>query len=194
MPDPQAIIFDCDGTLVDSMPAHYEAWVRTLEDYGLVLDEDRFYALGGWPTLNVAELLIAESGLSVSPARLAEIKETRFEENINSIRTIEPVIDIVNEYFGKIPLAVGTGAIGRICCEMLDAVGLTDRFATIVSADDVAHHKPAPDTYLEAARRLGIPPSECLVYEDTDPGLKSGRAAGMQVVDVREFFTPRRIT
>lgn len=194
MPDPQAIIFDCDGTLVDSMPAHYEAWVRTLEDYGLVLDEDRFYALGGWPTLNVAELLIAESGLNVLPARLAEIKETRFEENINSIRTIEPVIDIVNEYFGKIPLAVGTGAIGRICHEMLDAVGLTDRFATIVSADDVVHHKPAPDTYLEAARRMGIRPSECLVYEDTDPGLESGRAAGMQVVDVRKFFTPRRIT
>ncbi|HSG73055.1 MAG TPA: HAD-IA family hydrolase, partial [Planctomycetaceae bacterium] len=87
-----------------------------------------------------------------------------------------------------------TGAIGRIGREMLDVVGLTDRFATIVSADDVARHKPAPDTYLEAARRLGIPPSECLVYEDTDPGLKSGRAAGMEVVDVREFFTPRRIT
>lgn len=194
MPDPQAIIFDCDGTLVDSMPAHYEAWVRTLEDYGLVLDEDRFYALGGWPTLNVAELLISESGLNVSPHLLAEIKEARFEENINSIRAIEPVVAVVNDYFGKIPLAVGTGAVGYICREMLDAVGLSDRFVTIVSAEEVAHHKPAPDTYLEAARRIGIPPSECLVYEDTDPGLESGRAAGMQVVDVREFFTPRRIT
>ena len=194
MDQAQAIIFDCDGTLVDSMPAHYVAWVQTLKDHGLSFDEDRFYALGGWPTLKVAELVVSESGLDISPEVLSEIKESRFEENISEIRIIKPVVDVVNEHFGKIPLAVGTGAVGHICRKILEVVGLTDRFVTIVSADDVEHHKPAPDTYLVAADRMGIPPSECLVYEDTDPGLESGRAAGMRVVDVREFYTPRRIT
>jgi beta-phosphoglucomutase-like phosphatase (HAD superfamily) len=191
---PKAIIFDCDGTLVDSMPAHYAAWVRTLEPLDLQLDEDRFYRLGGWPTLKVAELLIAESGLNIEPEVLAERKESRFEAEIPEIRIIPPVVSIVDEYFGRIPLAVGTGAERRICRLMLEAVGLLDRFDTIVSAEDVRHHKPAPDTYFEAARRIAVPPADCLVYEDTDPGVESGRAAGMRVIDVRDFFTPQRMS
>lgn len=192
--EPAAIIFDCDGTLVDSMPAHYIAWVQTLADYGLTFDEDRFYALGGWPTLNVAQLVIDENGLDVTAEKLAEIKEARFEANLDSLQKIDPVVEVVERYHGKLPLAVATGAIGRICREMLTHAGLLDRFDAIVSADDVRHHKPAPDTYLEAARRLGIPPEQCLVYEDTAPGVESALAAGMQVIDVRDFYTPERIT
>ncbi|MBD3675026.1 MAG: beta-phosphoglucomutase family hydrolase [Planctomycetaceae bacterium] len=189
-----AIIFDCDGTLVDSMPSHYIAWVQTVADYGLTFDEDRFYALGGWPTIKVAQLVIEENDLDVSAQKLTDIKEARFEENLDKIKIIQPVVDVVEEYYGKLPLAVGTGAIDRICREMLTHVGLLDRFEAIVAADHVQHHKPAPDTYLEAARQLSIPAAECLVYEDTQPGIEAALAAGMQVVDVRDFYTPERIT
>lgn len=189
-----AIIFDCDGTLVDSMPSHYVAWVQTVADYGLTFDEDRFYALGGWPTIKVAQLTIDENHLDVTAEELTDIKEAKFEENLDRIKIIQPVVDVVEQYHGKIPLAVGTGAIDRICREMLTQVGLLDRFDAIVAADHVQHHKPAPDTYLEAARQLDIPAEECLVYEDTQPGIESALAAGMQVVDVRDFYTPERIT
>jgi beta-phosphoglucomutase family hydrolase len=191
---PAAIIFDCDGTLVDSMPAHYIAWVQTLAEHGLTFDEDRFYALGGWPTRNVAQLVIDENGLDVAAEELAEAKESRFEANLNSLQRIEPVVEVVEQYYGKLPLAVATGAVERICREMLTHAGLLDRFGVIVSADDVRNHKPAPDTYLQAARRLGIPPEQCLVYEDTEPGVQSALAAGMQVIDVRDFYTPERVT
>jgi len=192
---PAAIIFDCDGTLVDSMPSHYIAWVQSLADYGLTFDEDRFYALGGWPTLKVAQLTIDENQLkSVSAQQLTYIKEARFEENLDRIKIIQPVVDVVISHHGKIPLAVGTGAIDRICREMLTQVGLLDRFDAIVAADHVTNHKPAPDTYLEAARQLNVSPEKCLVYEDTQPGIEAGLAAGMQVIDVRDFYTPERIT
>lgn len=189
-----AIIFDCDGTLVDTMPSHYVAWVETLRQYDIEFDEDRFYALGGWPTMKVAQLVIDEAGLDVTPDQLTIEKESRFEANIDQIEKITPVVNVVDEHFGRIPLAVGTGAIRRICMRMLEVAELSDRFQAIVAADDVQHHKPAPDTYLEAARRLGVKPSRCLVYEDTDPGIESARAAGMDVVDVREFFTPARMS
>jgi len=189
-----AIIFDCDGTLVDSMPSHYVAWVQTVADYGLTFDEDRFYALGGWPTIKVAQLTIDENHLDVTAEELTDIKEAKFEENLDRIKIIQPVVDVVEQYHGQMPLAVGTGAIDRICREMLTQVGLLDRFDAIVAADHVQHHKPAPDTYLEAARQLDIPAGECLVYEDTQPGIEAALAAGMQVVDVRDFYTPERIT
>jgi HAD superfamily hydrolase (TIGR01509 family) len=176
------------------MPAHYIAWVQTLAEHGLTFDEDRFYALGGWPTRNVAQLVIDENGLDVAAEELAEAKESRFEANLNSLQRIEPVVEVVEQYYGKLPLAVATGAVERICREMLTHAGLLDRFGVIVSADDVRNHKPAPDTYLQAARRLGIPPEQCLVYEDTEPGVQSALAAGMQVIDVRDFYTPERVT
>lgn len=192
--EPAAIIFDCDGTLVDSMPAHYIAWVQTLAEHGLTFEEDRFYALGGWPTMKVAQLVIDENGLDVTSEELSEIKEARFEQSLDSLKNIEPVVEVVEHYYGKIPLAVGTGAIDRICREMLTHAGLLDRFQAIVAADHVRNHKPAPDTYLEAARLLGVPPEKCLVYEDTEPGVEAALAAGMQVIDVRDFYTPERIT
>jgi beta-phosphoglucomutase family hydrolase len=189
-----AIIFDCDGTLADTMPAHYEAWIDTLARYELVMSEDRFYALGGWPTERVAELLIRESGRAVDAAQVAREKEARFEELLHRIRPIGPVVDAVMQYQGKLPLAVATGATRAICERILRQIGVWGMFQAIVSCEDVRRHKPAPDIFLEAARRLEVAPAGCLVYEDTDPGIEAARAAGMDTVDVRSFHTPRRVT
>lgn len=190
----QGIIFDCDGTLADTMPAHYEAWLETLTRHGLEMSEDRFYALGGWPTMKVAELLIGESGKAIDAATIAHEKETLFERLIHLVQPIEPVAAVVRKHSQKLPIAVATGATRPICEQVLRQIGLWDAFDTVVSCEDVVAHKPSPDIFLEAARRLNVPAEFCQVYEDTDPGLEAARRAGMQHVDVRTFYKPRRVT
>jgi beta-phosphoglucomutase family hydrolase len=190
----QGIIFDCDGTLADTMPPHYEAWIATLERYGLTLSEDRFYALGGWPTLRVAELVIRESGRPLDAVAIAHEKESLFEQMIHLVQPIEPVVAVVREHHGKLPLAVATGGVRPICEQILRHVGIWDCFDAVVTCEEVPRHKPAPDVFLEAARRLRLAPSHCLVYEDTDPGIEAARQAGMQFVDVRTLHRPRRVS
>jgi beta-phosphoglucomutase family hydrolase len=190
----RGIIFDCDGTLADTMPVHYEAWMTTLEEHGLEMSEDRFYALGGWPTKRVADLLVAESGRSIDTERISREKELRFAGMLHLVQPIEPVVEVVRAQRGRLPMAVATGAIRSICEKILHQIGIPNWFDTIVSSEDIERHKPDPDTFLEAARRLGIEPRHCLVYEDTDPGVEAARRACMDVVDVRSFYTPRRVT
>lgn len=188
------LIFDCDGTLADTMPSHYEAWVAVLDRYGLEMSEDRFYALGGWPTRKVAELLAGEAGRNVDVERLAMEKEGLFHDNLHLVAPIDPVVQVVREFHGRLPMAVATGAVRSVCERILTHIGIVNCFQAIVSADDVPRHKPSPDVFLEAARRLGVPPTACRVYEDTDPGIEAARRAGMQYIDVRDWHTPRRVT
>lgn len=189
-----AIIFDCDGTLVDSMPVHYEAWTLTLRRYGLDLSEDEFYALGGWPTYQVAEHVIRRAGLKLDVAAIAIEKESEFENNLHLVEAIPPVTAVAHEHHGKIPMAVATGGMRFICEGLLKSAGLRHLFETVVTCEDVTKHKPAPDIYLEAARRLQVQPKLCLAYEDTDPGIAAARSAGMDVIDVRTLFKPRRVS
>jgi beta-phosphoglucomutase family hydrolase len=190
----RGIIFDCDGTLADTMPSHYEAWMAILARYELQMSEDRFYALGGWPTRRVADLLIAESGRLIDAERLSQEKESMFEAMLHLVQPIAPVVDVARQYRGRLPMAVATGAVRPICEVILQQIGVEDHFDTIVSSEDVERHKPAPDVFLEAARRLGVEPRHCRVYEDTDPGIEAARRAGMEWVDVRTFYRPRRVT
>ncbi|MDZ4821454.1 MAG: HAD-IA family hydrolase [Planctomycetota bacterium] len=190
----EAIIFDCDGTLADTMPPHYESWIATLRRHGLDLSEDRFYALGGWPTVRILELLAGERGLALDCNSVAAEKETAFEQLLSEVQAIEPVRAVAEKWRGKVPMAVATGGVRRIAESILAHLGILDWFDAVVTAEDVPHHKPAPDIFLEAARRLGVAPTDCLVYEDSDPGIEAAQRAGMQYADVREFFQPRRVT
>jgi beta-phosphoglucomutase family hydrolase len=192
--DIRGIIFDLDGTLADTMPAHYEAWQEILRQYSLEMSEDRFYALGGWPTKKVADLLIAESGRTIDSERLSHEKESLFEETLHLVEPIGPVTDVVREHHGRLKLAVATGATRPIAEQVLRQIGIRDCFEAIVCSEDVPRHKPEPDVFLEAARRIEIEPRYCVVYEDTNPGLEAARRAGMRHVDVRQFYTPRRVT
>jgi beta-phosphoglucomutase family hydrolase len=193
-PSFKAIIFDCDGTLADTMPAHYEAWTTVLTRHQFELDEDRFYSLGGWPTEKIVALLASEAGRTVDVVSMTHEKETIFQESIHLVQPIAQVVSIVREHHGKLPLAVATGAFRTIAEKTLTQIGLVGVFDTLVSCEDVTRHKPEPDVFLEAARRLGVAPTDCLVYEDTDPGIEAARRAGMKAVDVRSFYTPRRVT
>lgn len=192
--EPLGLIFDCDGTLADTMPLHYEAWIATLDDYGLTLDEDRFYALGGWPTKAVAKLLADEAQLAVDLDKFFHEKEARFLSSVERVTPIEPVLAEARRYRGRLPMAVATGATRDVCERILRTIGIWDWFDCLVGADDVARHKPEPDVFLEAARRIGIEPARCLVYEDADPGIEAARRAGMACIDVRAWHRPRRVS
>ncbi len=181
-----ALVFDCDGTLADTMPAHFEAWTEIADKYGLSFPEERFYALGGAPASKILALLAAEQGVSLDPEAVAHEKEHLFfDKYLDHAREIAPVVAIVRRYHGRKPMAVATGGIRKVIERCLSNLGIGELFDALVSCEDVAHHKPAPDTYLKAAERLGVSPRRCCAFEDTDIGLQAARAAGMTAVDIR---------
>src|SRR4029079_3848477 len=120
----------------------------------------------------------------------ATLKENLYVERIHRVLPIEPVVKIVQDYAGKLPMAGATGGTRAICTKTLAAMNVIQHFQAIVTADDVKHGKPAPDIFLEAARRLGVAPEACYAFEDGELGLQSARAAGMVAVDVRPLYMP----
>jgi HAD superfamily hydrolase (TIGR01509 family) len=180
-----ALIFDCDGTLADTMPAHYRAWVEILRPHGIAFPEDRFYAMGGMPTGKIVERLFSEVGKIPDVAAMVRRKEAAFMEMLDEIRPIEKVVEVARRARGLSPMAVASGGHRRMVELTLRQIGILDWFPVIVAAEDTTRHKPEPDVFWEAARRLGVAPAECTVYEDTDLGVEAARRAGMRWVDVR---------
>jgi HAD superfamily hydrolase (TIGR01509 family) len=186
-----AVIFDCDGTLADTMPLHYRAWCEALAGTGAEITEAVFYELGGVPTAQIARILNERYGYDLPLEATAAAKEARYEELLPQCRPVERVVELVREYCGRYPLAVASGGLRRLVLKTLDALGIADCFDAVLSAEDVPRGKPEPDLFLAAAHHLGAPPERCLVYEDSDLGLEAARRAGMQSVDVRPWI-PRR--
>jgi len=189
--DFEAIIFDCDGTLTDSMPVHFVAWSRTMRRYGIDFPVKRFYSLGGVPSDKIIRMLADEQDIEIDSDLAATEKETAFLELIDLLVPIEPVMEIVLSARGTMPIAVASGGFREIILRQLKQLGCEGWFNAIVTAEDTPRHKPHPDVFLEAARRLGVAPEKCLVYEDADLGIQAATAAGMTSVDVRMFHTPR---
>ena len=185
---PQALIFDLDGTLADTMPAHFLAWQEILEPTGLLFPEEKFYSCGGMSTFRIIEMLSREQGIEVDVTLLAKAKYEAFFPHIPSVKRIEPVVQIAEEHHGKLPMAIATGGKLGAAEPTIEQVGVGHLFSHVITADDVEHHKPHPETYLKAAEALGVDPTKCVAYEDADPGVVSAREAGMQVVDVRELL------
>ena len=185
----RAFIFDLDGTLADTMPSHYVAWTKVAARHGLTFPEARFYSLGGVPTAKIAGMLITEAGLTLDPKtdRPREGADLLRRPGPGGIVAIEPVLALARSHreLKEGPLAVASGSVRRLVTRTLAALGITDWFAAVVAAEDTARHKPEPDVFLEAARRMDAAPAACTVYEDTDIGLEAARRAGMHPVDVR---------
>ena len=189
---PKGLIFDCDGTLVDTMPLHLRAWQVVARRHGFVFPENRFYALGGVPSRQIAEILSREQGICLDTCKVATEKAEEYMAYTDRIKPIEPIVRIVQEHFGKIPMAVATGGSRYITQHVLAQLDLLRFFDAVVTNEDVVNQKPAPDIFLEAARRIGVPPQLCRAYEDTDLGLQAIRAAGMEAVDVRQLLRQQR--
>ena len=184
------LIFDCDGTLADTMPAHYKAWLALLDRYGIPFPEPRFYAMGGMPTASIIRVLAGEVGVPVTDVEaMVYEKEQAFLTHLDAIVAVEPVLAIAAAYRGKLPIAVASGGYRDTITRTLNRLNVRDWFDAIVTAEDTPRHKPEPDVFLEAAKRLGVDAVKCVVFEDTDIGLEAARRAGMAGVDVRPWVT-----
>jgi beta-phosphoglucomutase family hydrolase len=179
-------IFDLDGTLVDTMPLHYTAWEAALRKAGLQgrLDENLFYELGGVPSRKVASLLGKRHGLNLDPVAVYRDKEDAFMGSLEKLALIAPVVEFARRISKTHPVAIASGGTRDVVASTLGKTGLASLFPVVVTADDVEHGKPSPDMFLLAAKRMGVPPKECLVFEDGQPGIKAAEAAGMQWVFV----------
>ena len=170
------------------MPIHFKAWSSTTKEHGLVFPEDRFYALGGVSPFEVLRILSSEQGVEVDPEAVTREKESRYMELIAEAGEIPEVMQIVRENHGKIPMAVASGGTHETVEGILDHCSIRHYFDAIVTSEDVENPKPAPDTFLEAARRINVAPEKCRAYEDADMGMKAILAAGMDAVDVRDML------
>ncbi len=185
----QGLIFDCDGTLADTMPLHWRAWQAITQRHQLHFGEDRFYALGGVPSRDILKMLSREQGVLIDPIAVAHEKESEYLPLIAQVEPVNLVVGIAREHFGKVPMAVASGGTRKVITQVLEHLGLLNLFDAIVTSEDVHRQKPAPDIFLEAARRLQVTPKSCRAYEDTDLGLEAIRAAGMEAVDVRRLLS-----
>jgi HAD superfamily hydrolase (TIGR01509 family) len=183
-----AYIFDCDGTLADTMGLHYEAWKMALEPHGADLPEDLYYSWGGRPTREIIETLNEMQGLFMDADAMARHKEGLYHSLVHEAKAIEPVVAFARSMHGVRPLAVASGGGRQAVTATLEGLGILSLFDAIVTSEDYANGKPSPDPYLTAASRLGVRPEGCLVFEDTEIGRESALAAGMECVLVP---TPR---
>jgi HAD superfamily hydrolase (TIGR01509 family) len=188
----EGLIFDCDGTLVDTMPTHFVAWTKALEPLGIAFPEERFYDFAGAPTLKIVETLSKEQGVEVHAPAVARQKEQYFIEYLPQVTPIELVVDIARRERGRRKLAVASGGEQAIIRKLLTSAGILDLFDAIVCADDVVHGKPAPEVFLLAATKMGVAPERCAVYEDGEMGFLAARAANMPLIDVRPWYLPRK--
>jgi beta-phosphoglucomutase-like phosphatase (HAD superfamily) len=182
--DFRAYLFDCDGTIVDSMPLHYIAWKTALDEWHCPFPEELFYAWGGKPVDEILSTLNGMHGLSMPVHAVATRKEGLYFDLLPQLKAIPEVVEHINAQYGRIPFAVVSGGRRNSVVQSLTVTRLLDRFETIVGAEDYENSKPAPDGFLLAAERLGVEPSACLVFEDTDLGIQSATAAGMASVRV----------
>ena len=180
----KAYLFDCDGTIVDSMPLHYKAWKHVLEPHDCPFPEEQFYAWGGRPIREIMDTLNRMHGLSMPIEEMAKIKEKHYFSVMSELQAVPEVLHHIHEAHGRVPFAVVSGSARESVVRSLDTLGLLDRFETLVCAGEYTHSKPHPEPFLIAAERLGIAPEDCLVFEDTDLGIDSAKAAGMGWVRV----------
>jgi HAD superfamily hydrolase (TIGR01509 family) len=177
-------VFDCDGTLADSMPVHYYAWTSTVQKHGGQIPEALFYQLGGWPSRKIVAHLNELFGTSLDPSTVADEKEHFYVEHISTIQPIPEVAAFARKVASFAQVSVASGGVLPVVIRTLQAIGLKELFSVIVTSEQVKHGKPAPDMFLEAARRMAVAPGDCLVLEDSPAGFEAARAAGMDYAAV----------
>lgn len=185
--DFDAIIFDCDGTIADTLPVHYLTFKEALGEHGHSLEEDWYRARTGLSSGKLFEAYEQAYGVKLDSDALLKRSSGLYENHLDTLREHSFAADIARSQFGHVPMAVASAGQKAVVKATLQTLDLLELFEHVVTVEDVSHPKPAPDLYLLAAEKLGVAPQRCLVFEDTDEGLQAARAAGMDAVDVRPF-------
>ena len=180
----KAYLFDCDGTLADSMPLHYLAWKKALAEWNCEFDERLFYQWGGMPVAEIVATLNQKHGLNMPVENVSRRKENHYFELLPQLKAVAEVLEHVEAEHKRIPFAVVSGSTRESVVASLQALNLLDRFDTLVCAGDYKKSKPDPEAFLLAASRLKVAPEHCLVFEDTDMGIEAAKSAGMAWVKV----------
>lgn len=189
-PGVKGLIFDLDGTLANTMPWHLQAWQKACLRFGMVMDSAFLQAHTGVPGWKIAGEIIAMNGKTgiVSPEEIIRVKLEEFFAIQHNVTPIEPVTALVQKYHGKMPISIGTGGSPDSVEKTLEIIGIREYFDIIVTAVDVTHHKPHPETFLRCSELMGLAPAECEVFEDGDLGLQAATRAGMIATDVRTWY------
>ena len=188
----KAFIFDCDGTIADTMPLHYKSWVWAFEHNGAIFPftEQAFLSMAGIGLRDTVRILNAKHGDRLDIETVVSDKERYYQEHLHSVEPVEDTIDILREYHGRLPMAVASGSYRDTVMMTLRILNLEHYFQTVVCQDDVCRGKPAPDMFLLAACRLGHRASDCLVFEDGDLGIEAAVRAGMPWIRVVSSMSP----
>ena len=189
-PGAKGLIFDLDGTLANTMPWHYQAWQKACLRFGIVMDTAFLQAHTGAPGWKIAEEIIEHNDMrgKVSVEDIMQVKLEEFFAIQHNVTPIEPVTALVQKYYGRIPMSIGTGGHRAAVEETLRVIGLRQYFDIIVTANDVRMHKPHPETFLKCAEMMKVEPVDCEVFEDGDLGIEAARRAGMIATDVRTWY------
>lgn len=187
-PNAKGLIFDLDGTLLDSIGLHWEAWKETCKTHGVEIDYDFFINHTGKPADKIAQIIIEHYQINTTAKEILAEKEQRVYAHLDSVKPIDAVVAVAKENYGKLPMAVGTGSDRRRAETMLRHANLLHLFVGLVCAEDVDRHKPYPDTFMKCAEIMGIPYECCEVFEDGTPGLQAASSAGMIATDVKPYY------
>lgn len=179
-----AYLFDCDGTIANSMPLHYESWKVALAKWNCPFPEDLYYAWAGIPTPKIIAMLGEKYGIPLPVHALTDVKENIYLSLFPRLEGIPEVLEQIHLQYGKIPLAVVSGSPRESVLQTLTYLDVREKFEVVIGAENYENGKPAPDPFLLAAKMLGVEPSRCLVFEDADLGVQSAESAGMKWVRV----------
>lgn len=180
------LIFDMDGTLIDTMPVHARAWKLVGEQFGYQFNSQIMYDLGGAPVTTIARAIMQEAGMDTSHLeKVVQAKRLLSYEMIPQQSKLLPTFNVVRHYYQQKPLALGSGSHRKMIDMLLQSLQIDHYFNAIVSADDVSQHKPHPETFLRCAQLSEVDANRCIVFEDADLGVEAGLKAGMDVFDVR---------
>jgi beta-phosphoglucomutase family hydrolase len=180
----RAYLFDCDGTIADSMPLHYIAWKKALGEWSCEFEEELFYSMGGMPVAEIISTLNQKHGLRMPVETVSLRKENLYYELLPQLKAVPEVLEHIEAEHGRTPFAVVSGSTRESVTASLLSLNLFDRFDALVCAGDYEKSKPDPEAFLVAATKLGVPAEACLVFEDTEMGIQAARAAGMSWVKV----------
>ena len=185
----KGLIFDLDGTLIDSMPLHYDGYNYALEPWGVIYPKELFLSRAGIPTLDTMHLIAKENDIQGFDSEIAMQRKRSFvDTHLDRITLIEPIFQILKDHQGRLPISVGTGSNRATVTSMFQMFDLDPYIPISVTATDVTHFKPHPETFLKCAELMEVDPADCLVFEDGVPGIKAAETAGMQVVDVTQYL------